>query len=280
MAKKQEVVTANRNAVSRGGGALSFLKEGYKSEGAGLPNKPDDFLIPMAKVLGPQSPEVLKGNANQYKGAEAGDIMIKNAPDPLIKANVGFLFQPCFRDEAVIEWLARGKGGGGGSGFVARHPADYIDSGKAKRVPDPNNRDRLIWINEKTGNSLTHTRYVSGYMIREDGPPMPLVLPFSSTGHTVAKSWNMMMASQRFPDDQETPVDIWLVYYLVTTRMRQRADQTWYIFDISQAGKENGKPLFVPTLQDAERGKSLHQSLSRKEKDIDVAGQASDDDTM
>src|SRR6188768_2299287 len=104
----KEVATKNNDP-----GLPAHLRD-YKSTGAGVPNKMDDFLIPMAKVLGPQSPEVLKNNPNQIKGAEAGDILIKNAPRPLIKAEAGFLFQPCYRDEAVIEWLPRGKGGGGG----------------------------------------------------------------------------------------------------------------------------------------------------------------------
>jgi hypothetical protein len=241
--------------------------QGYKSTGAGVPNKMDDFLIPMAKVLGPQSPEVLKNNPNQVKGAEAGDIMIKNAPVPLIKAEAGFLFQPCYRDEAVIEWLPRGKGGGGGAGFVARHPADYIEnSGNAKRVPDPQNKERMVWVNAKTGNGLVHTRYYSGFLVDEKGkvPPMPLVLPFASTGHTAAKQWNMMIAQQRIGDG---PADIWLVYYKVSTRLRQRADQSWYIFDIANAG-DDGEPMWVPSIEDAERGKTLHESLARGERKI------------
>lgn len=274
MAKKQQELATRNN------GELAFLGD-YKSTGAGLPTKTDDFLIPMAKVLGPQSPEVLKGNPALVKGAEAGDILIKNAPKPLVKAEQGLLFQPCFRDEAVIEWLARGKGGGGGSGFVARHPHDYLEtSDNVKRVQDPNAKTskdaRMIWINAKTGNSLTHTRYVSGYMISDNSPPMPLVLPFSSTGHTVAKQWNMMMANQRLPNS-DTPVDIWLVYYRVSTKLRTRGDQSWYIFDVSNAAKD-GAPMFIKTREDADRGRNLHESLSRKERDIAVADQDQPDD--
>lgn len=275
--KTKEVAPApKRNVAAKTLNGLPAFLDDYKSTGAGVPNKTEDFLIPMAKVLGPQSPEVLKGNPNQYKGAEAGDVFIKNAPDPLIKGEEGFLFQPCFRDEAVIEWLARGKGGGGGGGFVARHPADYIEtSPNAKRVPDPQNKERMVWINDKTKNGLTFTRYVSGFLIPEEGPPMPLVLPFASTGHTIAKQWNMMMAQQRLNDEA---VDIWLVYYKVSTKMRTKADWNWYNFDVGNAG-EDGRAMWVPTMADAERGRALHESLSRGEKKMDIES-ADDDDGM
>jgi len=266
--------------ATTGSGKVPAHLKGYQSTGVGVPDKPEDFLIPMAKVLGPQSPEVLKNNPNQVKGAEAGDILIKNAPIPLVKAEEGFLFQPCFRDEAVIEWLARGKGGGGGGGFVARHPADYIKkSGNAKRVPDPQSKDRMIWVNVKTNNGLVETRYFSGYMIDETGknPPMPLVLPFSSTGHTVAKQWNMMIAQQRLGGK---PVDIWLVYYKITTKLRQRGDQSWYLFDVANILDDDGDAMWAPTDADVARGKSLHESLARGERNIDVAGAGTDDDSM
>src|SRR5262245_10082345 len=263
-AKSKEAAVAARPAAAvpaKVNADVPAHLRGYESKGVGVPSRPEDFLLPMAKVLGHQSPEVIKGPA-RVADAEAGDILIKNAPIPLIKADTGFLFQPCFRDEADIEWLPRGKGGGGGSGFVARHPPGMIGSKDSEQVANPQDPSKLIWIRRTTKNQLVNTRYVSGFLISKQAPPMPLVLPFASTGHTSAKQWNLLIASQRLGD---VVADIWLVYYMIRTRLRTRGDQSWYTMEASNAGDDGG-PLWVPTMDDAERGHQLYDSLARGER--------------
>lgn len=249
-------------AVARPGTAgLPAHLAAYKSTGAGIPKAQDDFLIPMAKVLDAKSPEVQKKGINYVPGAEAGDILIKGAPVPLIKGDVGFLFQPCHGDKGVIEWVPRSKGGGGGTGFVARHPADFLTK-NPKDVRQIEREGKKIWQRVSTKNDLIETRYYGGYMIDEAGkmPPMPLQLAFSSTGHTVAKRWNMLMASKRVGD---APADMWLVYYRFKTRLQQRGEQSWSLYDISDAAEKNGLPdtYWAPTKEDAERGRSLFEAL-------------------
>lgn len=255
--------TTKTKAIATRDDSVPAHLQDYESTGAGVPTDQKDFLIPMAKVLDAKSPECDKKNGNYVKGAEAGDILVKNAPDPLIKGEEGFVFQCCYRDEAIIEWLPRSKGGGAGGGFVARHPANFIELGKDTiQRPHPENRDKMIWFRKSTGNMLVETRYYGGYKIAKASPPLPLVLPFASTGHTVAKQWNMLIASKRIKGG---PADIWLVYYRVKTRNRTRKDQSWYLFDITNAGpEEDGMPttLWCPTTEDVARGKLLHEQLS------------------
>lgn len=254
--------------------------QGYESTGAGVPTDQSEFLIPMARVLDPKSPEVdQRGNANAIKGAQPGDIYIKNAPTQIIKGETGFLFQPCYRDSAVIEWLPRAKGGGGGTGFVARHPADFLQTSKdVTKQPHPEDKKKLITVRKSSGNPLVETRYYGGYAISDDDdePPMPLVIPFASTGHTVAKQWNMLLATKRINGAR---ADIWLVYYRVATRLRQRNDQAWYLFDVSDAGDKDGAKatMWAPTIEDVERGRSLHESLARGEKQFEAGGVQDDD---
>lgn len=260
---KQEVARRAASTLATQEGLPAHLRS-YESTGAGVPSDAKDFLLPMAKVLDAKSPECEKRGPNYVPGAEAGDILLKNAPNPLIKGDQGFLFQPCYREAAVIEWLPRTKGGGGGGGFVARHPEDYLETSNDKvQRPHPENPAKMVWYRKSTGNLLVETRYVGGYMVGEDGDePLPLVLPFSSTGHTVAKQWNMLIASKRV---NGAKADIWLVYYRVATRLKARQDQSWYLFDVADAGPErNGLPttMWVPTAEDAERGRNLHESLA------------------
>lgn len=261
MAKNSRQVATNTN---NGSGLPTHLSQ-YKSQGLGVPTRTDEFLIPMARVLDAKSPEVLKGNPNKIPGAEAGDIYIKNAPQPIVKGDKGFIYQPCFRQENVVEWLPRGKGGGGGGGFVAEHPADYLTSNAkdVTQIPHPDDPKRMIWARKSNKNPLVETRKVGGWMIKDNGEaPMPLVLTFQSTGHTVAKQWNMLIASKRI---NNVPADLFLVYYKVQTRLKSRGDQSWYLFDITDAGPEDGglpTTMWVPTPQDAERGLRLYEQLS------------------
>lgn len=239
----------------------AYLNE-VEMQGVGVATAAEDFLLPMARVLDAKSPEVTRGSPSMIAGAAAGDILIKNAPFPFVKGDEGFIFQPCYREEAVIEWRPRSSGGGGGGGFVARHDKDFLTAGDAEQRAHPENPQKQVWFRKSTGNLLVETRYVGGYMILENAPPMPLVLPFASTGHSVAKSWNMLMAMKRVGN---AVADIFAVYYRVKTRLRQRADQAWYVFDISDAGPEgeNKLPttLWVPTKADYDRGRALHDSL-------------------
>jgi hypothetical protein len=232
---------------------------GYQSSGAGVPTDQGDFLIPMARVLDAKSPEVEKRGPNYVQGAEAGDIFIKNGPIPLIKGDEGFLFQPVYRDQAIVEWLPRTKGGGGGGGFVARHPVDFLsESDDVEQRSHPENKEKRIWVRKSSGNLLVDTRYVGGFMIAEDAPPLPLVLPFQSTGHTVAKGWNMKMAQKRI---NGAPADIWLVYYRVTSQHKSRGDQSWFLFSIADAGEDN-ETMWCPTAEDVIRGRQLYDSLN------------------
>ncbi len=275
-------MTNNPNPVTVTGNSLPAHLQGYKSEGLGVPTRTDEFLIPMARVLDAKSPEVLKGNPNRVANAEPGDIYIKNGPQPIIRAEEGFIFQPCFRQEAVVEWLPRGKGGGGGGGFVQEHPAGYLEthSKEVQQVPKPDDPAKMIWVRKSNKNSLVETRKVGGWAIFESGP-MPLVIPFQSTGHTVAKQWNMLIASKRL---NGVSADIFVVYYRIKTRLKSRGDQSWYLFDITDAGPEhNGLPttMWAPTMQDIERGRTLYEQLSSGEAKMAAAeGVQTDPDVM
>lgn len=273
MSKPSTTTKKPTTAVATNNPNVPAHLQDYQSTGVGVPTDQKDFLLPMAKVLDAKSPEVTKGHAGHIKGAEAGDIFIKNAPQQVYKGETGFLFQPCYRDAAVIEWLPRNKGGGGGGGFVARHRDDFLETSQDKEQrPHPENPSKLVWFRKSTGNLLVETRYYGGYLISESGePPIPLVLPFASTGHTVAKQWNMLLAQKRL---HNRPADIWLVYYRVTTRLKQRQDQAWYLFDIADAGKPDPETrlpttLWVPTAADFSRGKLLHDNLASGAKQMD-----------
>lgn len=271
-ALEKDRVEAGALAVS-GGSQLPAHLANREMTGAGVSSAQDDILIPMATVLQAQSPQVIRQNPNYIEGAAAGDIFMKNAPRPILPGDTGFLFQPCYFDKAVVEWKPRNDGGGGGQGFVARHemvdgqwPQSLKDD--SKEVPDPQNAERKIVVRTSTGNVLVDTRYEAGFVISEDNsaPPMPLVLPFASSGHSVHRAWMMRMNQKMINGKQ---ADSFAAIYRIKTRMRQKGQQTWFVFDITDAGPADATKtpttMWVPTAEDYERGLALYQGLSKKE---------------
>lgn len=274
-----------KEAIVRKEGGVPAHLQGIEMHGAGVATGQDDLLIPMIRILQALSPEVEKKGTSYIPGAEPGMGLMKNAPNPLINMEDGILFQPVYNNKAVVEWIPRQSGGGGGGGFVTSYPEMPKN---AARVADPNNPKKMMTINPETGNLLVETRYQGGYVIDETGkaPPMPAVIPFASTGHTVAKGWNFLMSQKAL---QGKRADAWAVYYRIKTKLKTRGSQNWYIFDITDAGEidpktHHAETYWVPTVEDYNRGKALYDSLAsgkvKFEQGVADDGEADDDGKM
>lgn len=245
-----------------------------KMSGAGVSTDQSDNLIPMARILQKMSPEVDKKAGAQYiKGAEPGDIYVKSLSNPIIKGEDGFLFQPCYFSKGFVEWIPRAKGGGGGGGYVALHkeePSDTVSQ------PDPMNPERNIRVRKSNGNIVVETRYHGGFIIMEDGEPVPCVIPFSSSGHTVSKTWMMLMNRKQV---NGIKADSFAVYYRMKSVSKTKNNNTWSLFEVTDAGEEeDGVPTtyWVPSTEDYARGKALFESLASGRRGFD-AGAAGDD---
>src|SRR4051794_39468649 len=80
--------------------------------GVGLSTDVSDNLIPLIYILQPLSPQVMKKNPAYIEGAEAGDIWLKGASDPIVKGDDGIIFCPCAFWKNHTEWRPREQGGG------------------------------------------------------------------------------------------------------------------------------------------------------------------------
>lgn len=276
MAKSATTTKKTGKAVATtGGGAVPAHLSKVKMSGAGVSTDQSDNLIPMARILQKMSPEVDKKAGAQYiKGAEPGDIYVKSLPNPIIKGEEGFLFQPCYFSKGFVEWIPRAKGGGGGGGFVTMHKEEPEDTVSAK---DPQNPERNIRQRKSNGNLIVETRYHGGFIIMEDGEPVPCVIPFASSGHTVSKTWMMLMNRKQV---NGVKADSFAVYYRFKSISKTKNNNTWSLFEITDAGdEEDGVPttLWVPTVEDYERGKALHDSLASGTRGFDAAAAGGDE---
>lgn len=252
--------TGPRNVTTlRHAGPPAALADKLKVDaGKGVSTAQDDNQVPLIYVLQPLSPQVDKRDPRYIDGAEAGDIWLRNAPDPIVKGETGILFQPCSFWHDVGEWIPRDDGGG----FVARHK---VLPGNAVKTVDPKN-PALVKYRTPDGNELVETRNHAGYVVTEDGP-IPYVLPLTSTGHSVSRSWMFMMNSQRGPDGAKPPS--WACVYRLKTIQKKNKKGAWFVLVAENAG-DHGQTRWVDTVEDYERGSALYEAFASGQKQAEA----------
>jgi hypothetical protein len=159
--------------------ALSSMFE--KDADIGLGNlSAEDFALPFLRVLGTQSPEVVKGDAKYVDGAEAG-MIYNTVTKQVFDGEEGINVLPCFYKREYIEWSDRGQGQGAPIAIYS------VDSNKIMEATrDAMNKDRL-----PNGNYLENT---ASYYVMTENMDAALVT-MKSTGMKTAKNWNTLMNS-------------------------------------------------------------------------------------
>jgi hypothetical protein len=251
------------------GGALpaALMEEMEKDAGRGVSTDQADNLVPLIYVLQAQSPQVLKKNENYIEGAEAGDIWLRNADQPIVKGEEGEIFQPChFAHGLWIEWGAQR-----GSGFVARHSSKPAEA-ELGMITDDRGNARQAWV-MPSGNVVVETRQVTGLVHGPNGQRLPYVIPFSGTGHTVAKGWNSDIVNHPLAPGKQSAAFHHL--YRLKTRYRTNKLGEWYLLDPQRQG-------WVQTAEDVANGRTLCAAVESGEKqaapeaDTGAAGSAPD----
>ena len=256
-------------ATRQAGGVPDWLDEASKDDvGKGVSTSAADNIVPMMVVLHFTSPQVDDANPAYIKDARAGDVWMRNSNLGVVKGGpggAGFLFQHCHFEKAWPEWIPRGRGGGSGVGFVARHKNREATRADVERfkgrielgedIPnvvgadfsvDPKNRQKK-WTLTSSGNDLILTRYHSGYVVADGGVALPYVIPFKGSGHAVSKSWMFTMMSRRRGDGTIMPA--WSRLYRLTTRLRTNTEGKWFQIDVAdvdwvdKVGYARGKAL-------------------------------------
>jgi hypothetical protein len=223
--------------------------------GLGASTSADDNLVPLISILQGLSPQVNKRDDKYVEGAEPGDILLKNAPSPLVKGSEGFVFQPCFFSHEWLEWVPRDDGGG----FVGRRP--YSSTAQrfglpddAKQVDDPKNPRVKRWV--RAGTEFVDNRSYAGY-VQTKGGWLPFILPFSGTGHTAARQLMFLINSKMLPDSSGVEASFAYVYRLPTIQRKNKLG-TWFVLD-----PRNER---VATDEEFDRGYALHMAFASGKK--------------
>lgn len=258
-----EVATRKSNLPAK---TLDEMME--RDAGKGVSNKQEDNLVPLIYVMQALSPQINKKHTKYVKGAELGDILLRSAPEPVVKGEEGMLFQPCYFSKDWVEWVPRDDGGG----LVGRH--NELPE-EAKKVKDKKNPNKIAYV-MPNDNEVVETRYHIGY-VYQGGKVMPYVIPLHGSGHSVSKDWMFRMNAKT---TRKGVAPSYSHLYLLKTKERSNsAGQNWYVFDVQDVGRldseETAEALRETSFKDIdpvemyERGEKLHDAFEGGEKKIE-----------
>jgi uncharacterized protein YbaR (Trm112 family) len=255
----------------------SMRERFIRDAGKGVSTKAADNLVPLLQVLQPLSPQVLAKNAAQIKGAAPGDFICKSVGE-VYSADDGIWFQPVGMYQEWIEWTPRTQGGG----FAGRHPYNGGEPPKGAKVkPQERNRPTAYTLGK---NDLVDTRYIPGLMWH-NGEAVPLVIPFVSTGHAVARAWNTKQLHLQH-DGRILPA--FAAVYLLKTRAAKNNLGEWFKIDVSapvvlfddldkDKANKKAEEIVGDCVEAWEKGRELNVSFESGEK-VAAAGETIEDD--
>jgi len=221
MAAKQEVQVHQPNMM------VPDFEIPKSDMGAGLSSAPEDNVVPLIYVLNALSAACTKSSPDYIKGAEAGDLLLRNLANPVIKGDAGFLFQPCAFMRDFVEWKA-------GARIIAdRHKRMPED---AKEVE--NDKGKMVW-RRPNGNEVVDTRYQAGIAYLEDGRALPYVIPFKSTGHQICKNWMTSQNGKMDKNGDRYPA--FAFKYHLTTKIKRTGDHDYYVLNVTDHSAVNAK---------------------------------------
>jgi hypothetical protein len=255
--KEKAAPETNSNIIplSAAGLPADLLADAEALAGMGTSASADDNIIPFLSLLQDMSPEAKKRDPKYVEGAEPGFILNKASrqiwgPNDLLEV------QPCAFDRTIVEWVPRDNGGG----FVARHtllpagPDATMRSLGAKEQPDPRDPKKVRWV-LPNGNELIDTRYHFVNIVHPDGRLEPVVMSFSSTGHSVSRQWMTLMRQAQVPTSKGPAVaPSFFKKYRVTAAPRKNNKGEFFVLDFKDAG-------WIHDAGVRAAGKALHDSV-------------------
>lgn len=233
--------------------ASKLAERAERDSGKGLSTDRDDNVVPLVRRLQALSPQCNKKGMDYVRGAEPGDVWLKDVA--LIKGEEGFLFQPCAFWKDIVEWRPREQGGG----YVGRH--DEIPGDAEEEIDERSGRA----VYTRNGNELVDTRYHAGFIILKDGRALPYVIPMKGTDHQVSREWMTRMNAKRLASGKSQPP--WMNLYLIKTKDRTNPSGTWSTWEILDDGE-------IQTEEEYERGLGLNEAFSDGTKKADIENDA------
>ncbi len=203
--------------------------------GAGLEGtSTEDYAIPFLVIIQQMSPQLVKGDEDYIKGAEAGCIfntVTKEIyPGSAEQDGTPLVVCPVMYQKKLLEWRPRESGGG----LVAIH--DPTDPVADKITRDDRGRQNL-----PNGNVINTTAQY--YVLLPDYSQA--MISMTSTQLKASRGWNTKMRNVRLdpPNEHITP-PIFSRLYSIGTHFQKNDLGTWYGWQIEHAGWVKDETLY------------------------------------
>ncbi len=224
-----DLTTANNTALAT---AFNYGEDA----GAGFEGtKSSDLSIPFISVLQAISPAV----EDQDPAGAAAGMLMNTVTKELYASEKGFVFIPCHKTQAHVEWKPRKDGGG----FVASHESNsqIVTEAIAR------NGGKRNGLSTEAGNDLDETHYVFGLILDEAGKETEgfAVLSFTSSKIKVQRDWFTSMYTVK----GKPPM---FAFRSKIKTVKQKNDQgTFYNFKIEPFGLSWKESLINPIEESA-----------------------------
>lgn len=189
----------------------------------------DDRLIPILSIIQDNSGEVKKKHSRYIEDAEPGMLIIRALQKTFSGSGV-LEFQPCAFVHVWAEWSGEpGDGRPVGQYPFTEPPAEAKEIDDSYDLAMPN------------GNRLVDTRQHFGFLIL-DGVQVPVLMPMSGSNHGVSKMWHTLMDQFKDPTTGRR-VGSYFRTYILSTNFQQDGAQSWYKYQIKDAGWVQDKDM-------------------------------------
>jgi len=240
---------------------------------AGMGNEevsPEDYALPILRILQKMSPQVDENEEGHVEGAKAG-MFFNTVTNEAYDGDLTVV--PVLFRKELVEWVPRDAGGG----FVAV----YDINDPIKDVAVPKEEGSLHMTLPESGNDLvdTYNQYV--ICVEEGGSRFPALISMTSTQVKKAKQWNSLISQQSLVHKGKliSNPPRWAFLYKLATIGESNDYGSFYNFNVTIVKDENGKP--VETLHEDSAlfttASSLYEALKKGEAKADYAADAGAD---
>lgn len=252
----KDVALFGSSQVADLGGDIGSELEGLS--GLGYSERAEDSLVPIVAILQDNSAEVKRQHSKHIPDSKSGDLIIRSLSKVIDPETTPVAVQWCGFEHVYIEW----QGDPGEGVPVNRYPFDDMPEEAVSR-PDPEDETRTI-LTMPNGNRLVDTREHYAHLNWGEGW-FPVVIPMAGTNHTVSRSLTSTLKNLRLPNGQRAPA--WFRIMRMGTKFNQRGSQSWFNFDVKDAGWCTDADL-------RQRGRELFESLQAQTINVETAGGA------
>ncbi|TXH47708.1 MAG: hypothetical protein E6Q97_26585 [Desulfurellales bacterium] len=226
-AEKAVAVVADKNTAVTAPAPPAADIDFAADAGLGVAFGATDLAIPFLVILQKNSPQVDEDNPKYLRDAKAAMIYNTVTGELFDGKTKGVLVVPTGYQKKYVEWISRDDGGG----FVGQHEAES-DAVRACRL---NDRGKL---ETPDGHQMIETAYHYVVLIDpNNGSSQWAVISMASSQLKKSRKWNTLIAGITMTKNGQTfKPPIFSHMYQLKTVLEQKDTNTWYGWDINNAG--------------------------------------------